>query len=135
MNTRKLLPALALVALAGCASTTTPSAATTPGPTVTTAPVGFDLRLVQSNFASECKHPIIVDKAFCKQVLINGMSATGTILNVPTTLNGTAHARAVAICDMVALAHFDGDTGADLGYHTVGVLDKDGGHAAACPVG
>jgi hypothetical protein len=62
------------------------------------------------------------------------MTADGTILKVPTGLNATATDRAQAICEFIATVHFDSATGDDLGYQTVGILDKNGGHAAACSV-
>jgi hypothetical protein len=61
------------------------------------------------------------------------MTATGDILNVPTGLNAAATDQASNLCAMLARAHFDG-SGRDLGYHIIGILDKDGGHAAACTV-
>lgn len=95
----------------------------------------FDLALVQSNFQDECADdPIVVDELFCDQVDIDGMTADGTILNVPTGLNAAARDRARVICEMLARAHFDGATGDDLGYGAIGVLDVDGGNAAACTV-
>jgi hypothetical protein len=118
--------ALAAMLLAGCSATVTPSA--------TPQPAGFDLATVKANLQDECADPIVVDAEFCEQVEIAAMTAEGTILNVPTTLNAAASDRARAICDMIARAHFDGATGHDLGYETIGVLNKDGGHAAACSV-
>jgi hypothetical protein len=89
---------------------------------------------VKANLQDECKDPIIVDTDFCQQVKIDAMTGDGTILNVPTTLNAAADERARAIWEMLAQAHFDGATGNDRGYETIGILDKDGGHAAACSV-
>ena len=93
----------------------------------------FDLAAVQASFTEECESPIVVDELFCEQVEIAGMQAEGSILTVPTTLNAEATDRAQAICEQLAAAHFDGD-GADLGYSTIGILDRDGGNAAACTV-
>lgn len=120
-------PTLAVVLLlAGCASTpaATPPKAPTPA---------FDLAAVKSNFTDECKDPAVVDKLFCEQVQIAGMTADGDILNVPTTLNASARDRASAICDQLVTAHFDAE-GHDLGYKFIGILDRDGGHAAACAI-
>jgi hypothetical protein len=59
------------------------------------------------------------------------MSAEGNTLYVPTTLDASARDRAEVICDQIAIAHFDAE-GVDLGFEFVGVLDEDGGNAAAC---
>jgi hypothetical protein len=114
--------------LAGCSSAAQATSTETP------TPPGFDLETVKENFQDECKDPTVVDANFCEQVKIAAMTAEGSILNVPTTLNAAAADRARVICDMFATAHFDGVTGDDLGYETIGILDKDGGHAAACSV-
>lgn len=97
-------------------------------------PAAFDLATVKANFRNECADPIVVDADFCKQVNIDAMTAEGTILNVPTGLNPAARDRARAICETFARAHFDGATGDDLGYRTIGIKDMDGGNAAACTV-
>jgi hypothetical protein len=52
---------------------------------------------------------------------------------VPTLLNAEADERARAICDLFTQFHFDGEAN-DVGYTTVGILDRDGGNAAACTV-
>jgi hypothetical protein len=96
--------------------------------------LSFDLDRVKSNFEEECSALIAVDETFCDQVDIDGMTADGTILNVPTALNPEATDRALAICEVFASVHFDGATGDDLGYETIGILDMDGGNAAACSV-
>jgi hypothetical protein len=106
----------------------------TAGPPDTPEPAGFDLAAVKANFSAECESPIVVDDLFCEQVQIDGMTADGTILNVPTTLNAAATDRADAICEAVARIRFDGETGDDLGYTFVGIKDRDGGNAAACSV-
>ncbi len=131
MSTKPALLCATLVVLAGCSATVqgTPSATDQP----TEAP-SFDLAAVKASFQAECEDPIVVDANFCEQVQLPKMTADGTILNVPTSLNEAATDRARAICQMIATAHFDGATGADLGYDTIGILDKDGGHAAACTI-
>jgi hypothetical protein len=103
------------------------------GPSPTPEPPAFDVAAVKANFRAECRSPIVVDDAFCEQVKIGQMSAEGDILNVPTRLNAAADERAAAICDQFAVAHFDGE-GNDLGYRFIGILDQDGGNAAACSV-
>ena len=100
----------------------------------TVEPATFDVSAVRASFTEECKDPIVVDGTFCVQVAINEMSAEGDILTVPTTLNAMADDRAEAICDQLAMVHFDAE-GEDLGYRIIGVLDQDGGNAASCTVG
>jgi hypothetical protein len=96
-------------------------------------PPAFDLSAVKANFRDECKEPIIVDALFCKQIKMARMIADGDTLRAPTTLNAAANDRARAICDQIAVAHFDGD-GNDLGYNFVRIFDEDGDQAAACEV-
>ena len=117
-----------MLALSACGQQPTSEADDAP------EPAAFDLTLVRANFAAECEAPIVVDDLFCEQVDLDGMTAEGTILRVPTTLNAEARDRAQVICATIARVHFDGDTGEDLGYETVGILDRDGGNAAACSV-
>lgn len=118
---------VSLLGLFGCS-------AGTPAPTLEPAPEppAFDLATVKTNFADECKDPIVFDDVFCQQVEIGQMTGEGDILTVPTTLNAAATERAAAICDQIARAHYDSETGKDLGYEIIGILDKDGGNAAAC---
>jgi hypothetical protein len=127
---RTLIVALAMAA-GGCGTSVAPTQV--PIPTIE-AP-SFDVTAVRANFVEECRHPIIVDELFCEQVRISEMSGEGSILDVPTTLAPAEgfDDRANAICAMLATGHFDGE-GRDLGYHIIGVLDKDGGNAAACSV-
>jgi hypothetical protein len=117
---KRLLVIVLLVAGCGDLSTTDES-------------LPFSLAAVRANFADECLDPIVVDEDFCLQIEIDGMSAVGDILNVPTGLNATARGRAQVICDQFAFVHYD-INGDDLGYKIIGILDKDGGHAAACTV-
>jgi hypothetical protein len=119
------------LAIAGCGSDGGAPADPAVEPTV--EPPAFDLAAVKANFTDECKDPFVVDETFCEQVEISGMTADGEILNVPTTLAAEADDRGYAICDALAIAHFDLD-GNDLGYSTIGILDRDGGNLAACNV-
>lgn len=121
---RFLLAALLVV---GCGGGATPAPATT-------KPATFDITTVRTSFTEECADPIVVDDLFCEQVDIGAMWAEDDILNVPTTLNAAATDRAAVICDLITTVHFDA-TGTDLGYRYVGILDRDGGRAAACSVG
>jgi hypothetical protein len=124
---KAVLVALLLVA---CAAPVQTEAEPTP------EPPGFDLERVQANFTDECQDPIAVDQTFCDQVDIAGMRVEdGTILIVPTFISATGmEPRAAAICEVFARVHFDGATGEDLGYETIGILDREGGNAAACTV-
>jgi hypothetical protein len=116
---------MGLISLTACGCDASPNA--------TIEPPAFDLAAVKRSFTDECKSPTIVDGLFCQQVQIGGMSAAGTILRVPTTLDPAATDRADTICDELAAAHLGRD-GKDLGYQSIGVLDKDGGNASACTV-
>ena len=98
----------------------------------------FDVALVQSNFTFACTDPLLVglvfDVPFCEQTKIDGMTASGHLLTVPTTLNAGAFDRASAICHQVAVNHLDHDTGADLGYRDIEVLDRSGEYLADCRI-
>jgi hypothetical protein len=121
--------AVIVSALAACGSEGTPTTAEEETP----APPVFDVGAVQANFTDECKEPVVVDELFCEQVKIPQMSADGTILIVPTTLDPAVDERGDVICDQLALAHFDAD-GKDLGYDVIGIKDMNGGNLAACTV-
>ena len=115
-----------------------PSAAATSEPAAASSEPGFQtfsVPLVQSNFTDECADPIAVDELFCVQVDILGMTADGTTLIVPTTVNATGmEERSAVICDQIAIAHFDGATGEPLGFETILVLDRDGDLEATCTI-
>lgn len=121
--------AVALIAglFAACGGSTTPAR---PSAKPTASP-GFSIAAVIASFTDECKDPFVVDDQFCSQVVLAGMTADGTILNVPTNLDPANTDRATVICKQLAFAHFD-SAGKDLGYKTIGILDRTGGHAAAC---
>jgi hypothetical protein len=92
----------------------------------TPEPPAFDLRAVQAHFAAECAWPTYDADPFCKEVDVDGMTGAGDTLYVPTSLNGEAYDRAMAICDLVALAHED-EAGRDLGYTVIVVQKQNGG--------
>jgi hypothetical protein len=95
----------------------------------------FDLALVKSNYIEECADPIVLDELFCKQIQIKRMTADGTTLIVPTTINATGmKARADIICEQIALVHFDGATGELLGFEEISVLDRNGDENAYCVI-
>lgn len=98
----------------------------------------FDVSNVAKNFSDECKDPdarVLLDEFFCEQVKLDQLSGEGAILRVPTTLASSGMGpRAEAICALFAVQHFDGATADPLGYDTIGILDRDGGNAAACAV-
>jgi hypothetical protein len=133
IDARWLVPALvvATMSLAACAFAAPATDAPAPA---TRGSATFDLAAVRAKFVYECRDPIVVDDRFCEQVQIAAMSAEGSALRVPTTLKSIATDRAAAICNQLAVNHFDGDD-RDLGYKSVGILDRDGGRAAACSVG
>lgn len=60
-------------------------------------------------------------------------SATPSSAFSGVSRSAAARDRAEAICNQFVFAHFDID-GTDLGYEIIGILDKDGGNAAACTV-
>jgi len=133
----RLVGPLALVLLVGCAggaeSTTVVEEVTVPPASPEAAT--FDLALVKSNFTEECASPIIVDDLFCQQVDIDGMTAEGTTLIVPTFVNATGmEERSAVICDQVAIAHFDGASGEPLGFDTITILDRDDDEDATCVI-
>lgn len=138
---RSLLLACAVLAIAGCGMQVEATFERVGSPdagadqrSTSPVPLSFDVALVPSTFTAECQDPIVVDDIFCQQVKISEMTGTGKLLTVPTTLNATAGDRATAICNMLSIAHFEGDTGNDLGYSGVEVLDLAGDTAAACTV-
>jgi hypothetical protein len=99
-----------------------------PGPLFPTpeppAPPAYDLDAVKAHFAAECDTPSSVSDLICEAVKIDRMTGEGRSLRVPTTLGGQRYDDAVAICHLLALAHFD--QGRDLGYHEITVLKRDG---------
>jgi hypothetical protein len=144
---RSLLLACAVLAVAGCGAQVestfvvvadTPDAtATGEASTPSSASPSFDVALVKSNFTFECHDPLLVDALFfdalfCEQVKIDDMTASGRLLTVRTTLHAGAFDRAAAICHQVAVAHLDHDTGADLGYRDIEVLDQSDDYLADC---
>jgi hypothetical protein len=70
---------------------------------------------------------------YCGRVEFDSMTADGTILTVPTQFAAGDANNADTACYLIAKGHRD-PFGKDLGYETVGVLDVDGGNAAACAV-
>ena len=101
------------------------------------ASLSFDVALVKSNFTFECHDPLLMgagffDTLFCEQVKFDDMTASGQRLTVPTTLHAGAFDRAAAICSQVAVAYLDHDTGADLGYRRIEVLDQSDDYLADC---
>lgn len=94
--------------VAGCASPGMPTIPPSPPP-------AFDVAAVKASFTDECRDRIVVDDLFCTQVEIEGLFGNGNILKVPTTLATYVPDRSRAICNQIALAHFDAE-GSDLGY-------------------
>lgn len=117
----------AVLLLSACGTTAT--TATTPPKAEEPA---FDLALVKANFTAECTHPPFGVDLFCEHIDIDRMTADGSILNVPTNLNAAGSDRAAEVCGFFATVHYDGATGDDLGYETIGILDRNGGKLATC---
>lgn len=128
---RRALLLFVALALAACGSSGGPPTSDTAQ--VTPEAAEFDVAAVRASFIDECNDPIVVDELFCEQVKIGEITGESDILTVPTTLNAAAGDRAAAICDQIAIAHFDADA-VDLGYKYIGVKDQEGGDAAACSV-
>lgn len=125
MTARTVLLLVVVMVLAGCSS---PAAPDDESP----APAEFDLALVRSHFTDECTHPTFeVDEA-CQQMDIDGMTADGSILNIPTGLNPSNGDRAEGYCLFPASVHYGGPNGEDLGYRTIRILDYNGGILAEC---
>ena len=97
----------------------------------------FDVALVQSNLTVACTDPRLVglfDAQFCEHVKFDDLTASGRLLTVPTTLHAGAFERASAICHQVAVEHLDLETGADLGYRDIEVVDQSGDYLADCRI-
>jgi hypothetical protein len=99
-----------------------------PGPLFATpeppAPPAYDLDAAKAHFAARCDMPTTVFDLVCESVRIERMAGEGYSLRVPTRLGGRRYDDAVAICRLLALAHFD--QGRDLGYVDITVLKRDG---------
>ena len=93
----------------------------------------FDLELVKSTFVGECAHPTIVDEAFCEEVDIDGMTADGRALVVPTTLAEDI-GRAIQICYWISDVRVAYLGRVPLAEFFNTVLDRDGRAAATCAV-
>lgn len=130
----RLLALLAAATFAACGSAAPAPTTFVPPPTAPPPTPGFDLAAVKANFKDECKDPMAITAKTCKQIKIDGMTADGVILNVPTTLEPGISDAARLLCKQLTFAHFDKDA-KPLGYEIVGILDKNGGNAAACTIG
>jgi hypothetical protein len=93
---------------------------------VTPEPPAFDVGAVQAAYLSECAASIAVDELFCEEVRIRKMSGEGDTLYVPTALKGRDAARAAAICNQLAIGHFD-PRGNDFGYTVIAIVKRNGG--------
>jgi hypothetical protein len=93
----------------------------------------FDLELVKSTLVDECARPTIVDDAFCEEVDIDGMTADGRALFVPTTLAEDA-ARAIQICYWISDVRVAYLGRVPLAEFFNTVLDRDGRARATCAV-
>ena len=127
MRYRRELLLVAVLALVGCSSPALePDAGDSPDPPT------FDLALVKSHFTGECTTPTFDVEYACQQMDIDGMTADGSILNVPTGLDPSARGdRADIVCRFIATVHYD-RTGDNLGYDNVRILGAHGGNLATC---
>lgn len=116
-----LTAALVVAACGGASTTPTPE------------PPAYDLAAVKANFRDECLDPLVLTEDVCTVIDIDGMTADGNILNVPTSLPSGPRDEAEDACNQIAAAHFDLD-GEPLGYEVIGVLFADGSNAAACTI-
>lgn len=114
-----------ILTLAACAS---PAMTAAPR---TAEPAGFRLALVQSHFRDLCTNPTFDLDDPCRRMKIDGMTADGLILNVPTVLNSAGWAPADDICHVIKANQY-GSTGETLGYGPINILDKFGGTLATC---
>ena len=120
-----IVVAVAALALAGCSSPAMVAVETTP-------PAAFDLALVKAHFSGVCTQPSFdIDEA-CRRMDIDGMTADGSVLNIPTTLNPSNVDRAREYCRFPATDHYEATRGEDLGYHTIRILDYNGGTLYEC---
>lgn len=127
MSYRRVLLLVVVLALGGCSPP-----AVERDDDDSPEPPAFDLALVKSNFTEECTNPTFDVEFACQQMEIDGMTADGSILNVPTRLDPSGDDRADVICGFLATVHYDRANGDDLGYDTVGIFDTSGGNLATC---
>lgn len=98
-------------------------------------PGGFDIEKVQANWVAECEEiwDSALEQDMCDSAAFDKMAANGLTLIVPTSYERTLAERAAELCDIVAVYHYDRNTGYDdLGYKAVNVLDATGAEAARC---
>ena len=126
---RRVLPVVLAIGLTACGSSGGQSETE-----VTPEAPAFDLALVKSHFTDQCIRPPFDVEYACDNMEIEGMTADGSILNVPTQLDPSAgrDGRADVICHFLATVHYSAAKGEDLGYDTIGVLDVDGSNLTSC---
>ena len=132
---RRLFPVILAIGLTACGSSSGQSeTGVTPLAEVTPETPAFDLALVKSHFTDQCIRPPFDVEYACDNMQIEGMTADGSILNVPTQLDPSAgrDGRADVVCHFLATVHYGAPNGEDLGYDTIGVLDVDGSNLTTC---
>ena len=97
----------------------------------TPEPPSFDLSAVQATYTAGCGPPRTAVGLVCQQLRIHRMSAEGDTLTVRTRLSAEDRDRAAAICDQLAIAHFDRE-GRDLGYQFIEILTRASRTVATC---
>ena len=98
---------------------------------VTPEPPSFDLSAVQATYAAGCGPQRTAVGLVCQQLRIHRMSAEGDTLTVRTRLSAEDGDRAAAICDQLAIAHFD-SAGSNLGYEFIEILTRGARTVATC---
>ena len=120
-----------------------PPASESPSPSPSVQPAAIDLALVKRVFADACVDPIDVgsldplrfDGLWCGQVDIQGMTAEGTTLIVPTIVAvDDLEERTTIICEQIGAAHVDPASDEPLGFDTIRVLDRAGDVDATCGI-
>lgn len=94
----------------------------------------FNIAFAKVSFVDECTDPVVVDDQFCGDVVTAGMTAEGSILDVPTRLDPQETERAADVCRMIARFRYDNSAGRDLGYANVEIYDLNGDIVGACVV-
>jgi hypothetical protein len=94
----------------------------------------IDLAAVKATYSDACRLLTVLDAETCQQIRIEGMTAEGRSLTVPTTLGPADEDRAYAFCERLALAHVDADAKVPGYEQVINLLGTDGGGLTACPI-
>jgi hypothetical protein len=94
----------------------------------------IDLAAVKASYSDACRLLTVLDAVTCQQVKIEGMTAEGRVLAVPTTLGPADKDRAYAFCEQLALAHVDADAKVPGYEQLIRLLGIDGGGLTSCSI-